>query len=246
MRLNGAEFHLQVKRGRVFDLAQASGRRQPHRNRARRSGCSGKGEVFHGERRRGSYERASSGHRTGNRAQCVECHQKKDEARSGGAGAAPALCDGCHDRNGEKRYVHGPLAVGDCLACHDPHGGYGSAHLRQEQALLCGNCHAAPRELLRRWPATQRARGASTATTRTSPTRGTCSRDRSTRCARQAAAVAQPLQAPCPGVGGGRVHRSPPSARSTAQPHQSRESSSSARSPEAPFSGSPSRSSALE
>jgi len=142
VRLNGSEFHLQVKGGEfstwlrlqdgvnLIEIAQLERRLW-------------KGEVFHGETPLSGYNLIFSGHRTLNRAQCQECHLKRDELRSGVAGAAPTLCYGCHDRIDEKRYVHGPLAVGDCLACHDPHGGYGAAHLRQEQALLCGNCHAA-------------------------------------------------------------------------------------------------------
>lgn len=101
------------------------------------------GEVFRGEGSHGSYERTSSGHRTRSRAQCVECHLKIDELRSSVAGATMPVCYGCHTRIEGKRFVHGPLAVGDCLACHDPHGGFGDAHLRQEQAQLCSNCHAA-------------------------------------------------------------------------------------------------------
>ena len=140
VRLNGAEFHLQVKGGEFSTWL----RLQDGVNRievAQEQSLLWSGEVFLGESPMGGYERASSGHRTGTRAQCLECHRKKDELRS--AGRAATLCYGCHDRVGEKRYVHGPLAVGDCLACHDPHGGYGAAHLRQEQALLCANCHAA-------------------------------------------------------------------------------------------------------
>jgi len=142
VRLNGAEFHLHVKGGEFSTWLKL----QDGVNRvevAQEERLLWKGEVFLGESSMGGYERSSSGHRTGNRAQCLECHLKKDEMRSGVAGAAPTFCYGCHDRNDKKRYVHGPLAVGDCLACHDPHGGYGSAHLRQERTLLCGNCHAA-------------------------------------------------------------------------------------------------------
>jgi len=142
VRLNGSEFHLQVKEGGFSTWLKL----QDGINRievAQEEHLLWKGEVFHGESSLGSYKLASSGHRTGNREQCLECHLKKDEMRSEVTGTAPGLCYGCHDRFDEKRYVHGPLAVGDCLACHDPHGGYGAAHLRQEQALLCGNCHTA-------------------------------------------------------------------------------------------------------
>lgn len=142
VRLNGSEFHLQVKEGEFSTWIKL----QDGVNRieiALQDRLLWAGDVFHGESPLGGYRFASSGHRTGNRAQCIECHLKRDEMLSGDAGAAPGLCYGCHDRIDEKRYVHGPLAVGDCLACHDPHGGYGTAHLRQEQTLLCGNCHAA-------------------------------------------------------------------------------------------------------
>jgi predicted CXXCH cytochrome family protein len=141
VRLNGSEFHLQAKEGEFSTWL----RLQDGTNRievAQQGRILWNGEVFHGESALGGYERTSSGHRTGNRAQCLECHLKRGALRSGATGAAPALCYECHDRIGEKRYVHGPLGVGDCLACHDPHGGYGTAHLRKEQALLCGNCHA--------------------------------------------------------------------------------------------------------
>jgi predicted CXXCH cytochrome family protein len=141
VRLNGAEFHLHVKGGEFSTwLKLQSG--VNHVEVAQGEHLLWQGEVFQGESPMGGYGRSSSGHRTGNRAQCMECHLKMDGMRSGVAGSAPALCYGCHDRNDQKRYVHGPLAVGDCLACHDPHGGYGSAHLRQEQTLLCANCHA--------------------------------------------------------------------------------------------------------
>lgn len=142
VRLNGAEFHLQVKGGEFSTWLKL----QDGVNRievALQEHLLWKGEVFHGESRLDDYKLTSSGHRTGNRAECRECHLKREELHSGIAGASPALCYGCHDRIDEKRYVHGPLAVGDCLACHDPHGGYGTAHLRQEEAVLCGNCHAA-------------------------------------------------------------------------------------------------------
>ena len=140
VRLNGSEFHLHVKRGEFstwLNLQEGVNRVEV----ALEERLLWKGEVFRGESSSGGYARSSSGHRTGNRAQCLECHLKMDEVSAGGTRSAPALCYGCHDRNDRKRYVHGPLAVGDCLACHDPHGGYGSAHLRREQALLCGNCH---------------------------------------------------------------------------------------------------------
>lgn len=142
VRLNGAEFHLQVKQEEFSTWL----RLEDGMNRveiAQGELLLWKGEIFHGESSMDGYERTSSGHRTGNRAQCLECHGKIDELRPGGARTEPALCDGCHDLIGGKRYVHGPLAVGDCLACHDPHGGYGSAHLRLEQGGLCGKCHAA-------------------------------------------------------------------------------------------------------
>lgn len=142
VRINGSEFHLQVKEGEFFTwvkLLDGVNRIEV----AQDERVLWQGEVFHGESSRGSYKLTSSGHRTGNRAQCVECHLKMGEMRSGGIAAATALCYGCHDRIDKKRYVHGPLAVGDCLACHDPHRGYGDSHLRQEQAFLCGNCHAA-------------------------------------------------------------------------------------------------------
>ena len=141
VRLNGSEFHLQVRQGEFSTWLKL----QDGVNRievAQEGKLLWEGEVFRGESLLGGYERTSSGHRTGDRAQCLDCHVSKDEVRSG-VERAPTLCYGCHDRIDEKRYVHGPLAVGDCLACHDPHGGYGAAHLRREQALLCGNCHAA-------------------------------------------------------------------------------------------------------
>lgn len=142
VRINGAEFHLQLKGGEFSTWLKL----QDGVNRievALQGQLLWRGEVFHGVSRLDDYKLTSSGHQTGNRAECRECHQKREELRSGIAGASPALCYGCHDRIDEKRYVHGPLAVGDCLACHDPHGGYGTAHLRQEETTLCGNCHAA-------------------------------------------------------------------------------------------------------
>ena len=96
-----------------------------------------------------------------------------DEISAGVMGAAPTLCYGCHDRIDEKRYVHGPLAVGDCLVCHDPHRGYGAAHLREEQAPLCGKCHTA-RENTATVVCNAAARRASTVTIRISRTHGTC------------------------------------------------------------------------
>lgn len=146
VRLNGAEFHLQSKQGEFSTWLRLQDGVN-HIEIAQRERLLWKGEVFHGENPFGGYERTSSGHRTGNRAQCLECHLKRDEMRSTSTGEAQVLCYGCHDRIGEKRYVHGPLAVGDCLACHDPHGGFGAAHLRQEQALLCGKCHGARENL---------------------------------------------------------------------------------------------------
>lgn len=140
VRLNGAEFHLQLKNGEFSTWLKLQDGVN-HIEVAQQEHLLWKGEVFHGESPLGGYERTSSGHRTGNRAQCLECHLKRDEMSSGNAGEPPVLCYGCHDRIGEKRYIHGPLAVGDCLACHDPHGGFGSAHLRQEQTQLCGKCH---------------------------------------------------------------------------------------------------------
>ena len=142
IRLNGAEFHLQVKEGEFSTWL----RLQDGGNRieiAQEERLLWSGEVFHGESSLGSYKFTSTGHRTGNREQCLGCHLIKDEMSTGVMGGAPTLCYGCHDRIDDKRYVHGPLAVGDCLVCHDPHRGYGAAHLRQEQALLCANCHAA-------------------------------------------------------------------------------------------------------
>lgn len=143
VRINGSEFHLHVKQGEFFTWLRLQDGVN-HIELAHQERILWEGEVFHGESSLGGYTLTSSGHRTGNRAQCVECHQKRDQLRAADTGgAAPALCYGCHDRIDEKRFVHGPLAVGDCLACHDPHGGYGTAHLRQEQAHLCGNCHGA-------------------------------------------------------------------------------------------------------
>ncbi len=142
VRLNGSEFHVHVKDGGFSTWL----RLQEGVNRveiAQGELLLWKGEVFHGESAMDGYERASSGHLTGNRAQCLECHGKMTELNSAGKRTETALCYGCHDLIGGKRYVHGPLAVGDCLACHDPHGGYGSAHLRLEQGGLCGKCHAA-------------------------------------------------------------------------------------------------------
>ena len=142
VRLNGSEFHVHVKGGEFSTwLSLQDGINSIEIAQDER--LLWQGEVFHGESYLDNYKRASSGHRTGNRTQCIECHLKKDEMRAEGKPASVALCYGCHDRNNEKRYVHGPLAVGDCLACHDPHGGFGTAHLRQEKELLCGNCHAA-------------------------------------------------------------------------------------------------------
>lgn len=146
VRINGSEFHLPVSGGEFSTwLTLQAGVNSIDVTQGERLLWSG--EIFRGEGALGGYRLASSGHRTGNRAQCRECHLKRDEARPGGA--ATALCYGCHDRIDEKRYVHGPLAVGDCLVCHDPHSGYGAAHLRQEQESLCGNCHAGQESLAR-------------------------------------------------------------------------------------------------
>jgi predicted CXXCH cytochrome family protein len=142
VRLNGSEFHLHVREGEFSTWLNL----QDGINRieiAQEERLLWSGEVFHGESSLGGYKLSSSGHRTGNREQCLGCHLKNDDLSSGVMSAAPTLCYGCHDRIDDKRYVHGPLAVGDCLVCHDPHRGYGAAHLRQEQPLLCGNCHAA-------------------------------------------------------------------------------------------------------
>ena len=142
VRLNGSEFHLQVKEGEFSTWL----RLQDGINRieiAQEERVLWNGEFFHGESSLGNYKLTSSGHRTENREQCQGCHQKRVESSTEVKGAATALCYGCHDRIDDKRYVHGPLAVGDCLVCHDPHRGYGAAHLRQQQALLCGNCHTA-------------------------------------------------------------------------------------------------------
>lgn len=140
VRLNGSAFHLPAKGGEFFTWLKL----QEGINRievAQEERLLWKGEVFFGESASGGYERISSGHRTGNREQCLGCHLKDGEMRAETRGPAPALCYGCHKRFDNKRYIHGPLAVGDCLACHDPHSGYGAAHLRKEQALLCRNCH---------------------------------------------------------------------------------------------------------
>lgn len=140
VRINGAEFHLHVKDGGFSTwLTLREGVNLVEV--AEQERLLWRGEIFHVQNAVDGYERTSSGHRTGNREQCSECHLKKVEMSAGITGAAKALCYGCHDRIDEKRFVHGPLAVGDCLACHDPHGGYGSAHLRKEQKLLCRNCH---------------------------------------------------------------------------------------------------------
>lgn len=142
MRLNGAEFHLHVKGGEFSTwLTLQGGVNRIEIAQGRR--LLWQGEVYRGEGAPAAYARTSSGHRTGNRDQCQECHQKRDEALAGGGAEMTPLCFGCHDRLGGKRYVHGPLAVGDCLACHDPHGGFGNAHLRHETASLCVGCHAA-------------------------------------------------------------------------------------------------------
>lgn len=101
------------------------------------------GEVFHGDGDGKGYARSAVSHRTGSQQECRGCHDDAGEYVAVTANRSSALCYGCHERLDEKRYLHGPLGVGACLACHDPHSGYGAAHLREEQALLCGSCHAA-------------------------------------------------------------------------------------------------------
>ncbi|HEY5998151.1 MAG TPA: cytochrome c3 family protein [bacterium] len=100
------------------------------------------GEIFHGDKGGGSYARRAIGHRTASQQECRECHDEGDEKAMRTSADNAALCYECHDRHEGKRYLHGPLGVGACLVCHDPHSGYGTAHLRDDQALLCGTCHA--------------------------------------------------------------------------------------------------------
>jgi len=141
VRLNGEAFHLQVKEGGfVTWLNLQDG--VNHIELLLEERILWGGEVFRGESAVDGYSRMSSGHCTGNRDECLGCHARTEAMGAQTAGTSPALCYGCHERNDVKRFVHGPLAVGDCLACHDPHSGYGVAHLRQEQELLCRTCHA--------------------------------------------------------------------------------------------------------
>lgn len=142
VRLNGAVFSLHVKQGHFFTwlkLMDGVNRIEV----AQEDRLLWVGEVFRGGSALESYGRASSGHGTGSREECFGCHQRGEGMSAETTGSAPALCYGCHDRIDGKRFIHGPLAVGDCLVCHDPHGGIGSAHLRQEQGLLCRSCHSA-------------------------------------------------------------------------------------------------------
>lgn len=144
VRLNGARFQLPVRGKALFTWLKL----QDGVNRieiVQGERVLWAGEVFHGEGASSGYGRSSVGHCTGSREECLGCHDAEGARIAGSAGNPSALCYGCHDRFEGKRYLHGPLAVGACLACHDPHSGYGAAHLRAEQTLLCGNCHA-PRE----------------------------------------------------------------------------------------------------
>jgi predicted CXXCH cytochrome family protein len=142
VRLNGVGFDLPVRDGEFFSTL----RLQDGVNRieiVRLERVLWEGEVFRGQGASSGYGRRMSGHRTESREQCRDCHDDKSRKLIADANDMGALCYGCHDRFEGKRYLHGPLAVGACLACHDPHGGYGTAHLREEQTHLCGNCHAA-------------------------------------------------------------------------------------------------------
>lgn len=141
VRLNDATFHVQAE-GREFVTFLTLREGLNRCEIAAGSGVLWSGEIFRGESGANGYARSASGHRTGSQQQCRDCH---DGAGGMVASAAePAsLCYGCHERLDGKRYLHGPLGVGACLACHDPHSGYGTAHLREEQPLLCGKCHAA-------------------------------------------------------------------------------------------------------
>jgi len=140
VRLNGSAFSVHVKGGRFSTwLSLQDGVNRIEIALADR--VLWEGEVFHGPGALGRYGRTSSSHGTANREECLGCHLLLNGVGEGTPVAAQALCYRCHDRFEGKRYAHGPLAVGDCLACHDPHGGFGSAHLRQETVVLCRTCH---------------------------------------------------------------------------------------------------------
>lgn len=101
-----------------------------------------RGEIFRGQSSANGYARSTSGHSTGSQQECLGCHDGTGGKLAGAEEPNSTLCYGCHEPLDGKRYLHGPLGVGACLACHDPHSGYGTAHLREEQTLLCGRCHA--------------------------------------------------------------------------------------------------------
>jgi predicted CXXCH cytochrome family protein len=142
VRLNDATFHVQARERDFFTtLLLRDG--VNHCEIALGEQVLWKGEIFRGESSASGYARSTFGHRTGSQQECLSCHDGADGKASGVAEQTSALCYGCHQPLDGKRYLHGPLGVGACLACHDPHSGYGTAHLREEQTLLCGKCHAA-------------------------------------------------------------------------------------------------------
>jgi predicted CXXCH cytochrome family protein len=144
VKLNGAKFQLPVRGDAFFTWLTL----QEGVNRieiVQEERLLWAGEVFRGDGGTSGYRRRSVGHCTGSRQECLGCHDEQGAKIARNASDLSALCYGCHDRFEGKRFLHGPLAVGACLACHDPHSGYGSAHLRDDQAPLCGTCHA-PRE----------------------------------------------------------------------------------------------------
>jgi predicted CXXCH cytochrome family protein len=143
VRINAAEFHLPVRGGGFATwLSLQEGVNSIEIATLWRLLWAG--EVFRGQSAPPGYGRATFGHCTQTRQECLGCHHAEDGAVASVADADrdAALCYRCHDRFEGKRYLHGPLAVGACLACHDPHRGYGAAHLRDEQSLLCGKCHS--------------------------------------------------------------------------------------------------------
>ncbi|HWR97156.1 MAG TPA: cytochrome c3 family protein, partial [Candidatus Methanoperedens sp.] len=141
VRLNDATFHVQARERDFFTwllLREGVNRCEI----ALGEQVLWRGEIFRGESSASGYARSTFGHHTGSQQECLGCHDGGDGRVAEATERTSALCYGCHQRFDGKRYLHGPLGVGACLACHDPHSGYGTAHLREEQALLCGKCHA--------------------------------------------------------------------------------------------------------